>query len=392
MAAAFRHCGIDAEVLAPSDEESLELGRRYTTGKECLPAIVTAGDMVKKVFSKDFDRERSAFFMPGGSGPCRFGQYNRLHRYILKEIGYEDVPVLSPNQGQSFYDDFRNLEKDPTRLAWQGIVVVDLLVKTLHRVRPYEVNPGETDRVFRDCITRLTEVIERGGDLVKTSAELADAMKAVPVREEDRPLVGIVGEIYVRSHTLSNADVIRTLESLGAEVDLAGFIEWIYYTNYVRIRRNRWQRDFFAGVKNILKQWVQKTDERRLAGPFTDLLREAVETPTREILGEASPYIHDSFEGECVLTVGKSISYYHHHASGVVNVMPFTCMPGNICAALLKRVREDHEQVPVVSLAYDGQNLGGKLTRLEAFMHQVKEFHRRKHGEPRTLQTSTAAG
>jgi predicted nucleotide-binding protein (sugar kinase/HSP70/actin superfamily) len=389
FAAAFRNAGMDAEVLPESDESSLELGRQYTTGKECLPAIVTAGDMLKKVYSSDFDRRRGAFFMPGGSGPCRFGQYNRLHRFILKEAGYEDVPILSPNQGKSFYDDFRKLEKDPTRLAWQGIVAVDMLVKVLHRIRPYEMETGLTDHVFQECLRNLCETMEAGGDLEAAVQGCVRDMANIRTAEDGRrPVVGVVGEIYVRSHDFSNASVVRQLESMGAQVNLAGFCEWIYYTNAMRARNSRRERDFVATVKEILKNWVQKMDERRIGTLFKDVLPEPLEPPIEQIVHYAGPYLHDSFEGEAVLSIGKTVEYFHQRASGVVNVMPFTCMPGSIVTALLKRVREDHEQMPVVSLSYDGQPEGSTLTRLEAFMHQVKEFHRRKTRCP----TRTYAG
>jgi len=207
-----------------------------------------------------------------------------------------------------------------------------------------------------------------------------------------RPVVGVVGEIYVRSHTFSNANVVRQLESLGAEVDLSGFCEWIYYTNFTRIRRSRRKRDFVATVKDLLKQWVQKMDERRVATLFRDILANPFESASTDILRCAAPYLHDSFEGEAILSVGKTIEHFHQKASGVVNVMPFTCMPGSIVRALLKRVREDHEQMPVVSLAYDGQAEGSTTTRLEAFMHQVSEFHRRRHRRRVRSLVSTAAG
>ena len=391
FAAAFRSVGIHAEVLPESDETSLELGRRYTTGKECLPAIVTAGDMLKQVYASDFDRRHAAFFMPGGDGPCRFGQYNRLHRYILQEIGYEDVPILSPNQGQGFYDDFRRLEKDPTRLGWLGMVTIDLLTRVLHRIRPYEVQPGLADHVFQTCLRRLEEVIEAGGELEAVVQTCVREMAHVPtVQEERRPVVGVVGEIYVRSHVFSNANVVRQLESMGAEVELAGFSEWIYYTNFARNRRSRRQHEFVSTVKDLLKHWVQKMDERRVAALFRGVLADPVEPPTEEILRHAQPYLHDSFEGEAVLSIGKAVEHFNRKSSGVVNVMPFTCMPGSIVTALLKRVREDHQQLPVVSLSYDGQSEGSTLTRLEAFMHQVKAFHRRSR-RPRSRTYETAA-
>ena len=94
IAAAFRACGLDAEVMPEPDEDSLKWGRRYTSGRECYPAILTTGDMVKVLKREGFDPKRSAFFMPSGNGPCRFGQYNRYHRLILDELGLPGCPCL----------------------------------------------------------------------------------------------------------------------------------------------------------------------------------------------------------------------------------------------------------------------------------------------------------
>ncbi len=95
-------------------------------------------------------------------------------------------------------------------------------------------------------------------------------------------------------------------------------------------------------------------------------------------IGAASPYLHDSFEGEAILTVGKAVEYYHDGFSGVINVMPFTCMPGTIVNALLKRCREDLDQIPVITFSYDGQRQSNIDTRLEAFLYQVRQYSEMK--------------
>ena len=56
---AFRAYGHYAEVMPPSDERTLECGRRFTSGKECYPCIITTGDMVKIATSEGFERDRS---------------------------------------------------------------------------------------------------------------------------------------------------------------------------------------------------------------------------------------------------------------------------------------------------------------------------------------------
>ena len=66
LAAAMRHGGVNAQPLPESDHLTLEIGRKYTTGKECYPSIITTGDIVKRTMAPDFDADNSAFFMPVG--------------------------------------------------------------------------------------------------------------------------------------------------------------------------------------------------------------------------------------------------------------------------------------------------------------------------------------
>ena len=68
-------------------------------------------------------------------------------------------------------------------------------------------------------------------------------------------------------------------------------------------------------------------------------------------------------------------------SSGVLNVGPFTCMPGTIVNAILKRFREEHDQLPVLNLFFDGQGETGTQTRLEAFMYQVQQYQERRKAQ-----------
>ncbi len=155
LAAAMRHCGVDAEPLPESDELTLEIGRKYTTGKECYPSIITTGDIVKKTLAPDFDAEHAAFFMPSASGPCRFGQYNRLHRLILDELGLQNVPILVFDQTGGYHRDMASLGKGFRLHAWRSIVILDSMQKMVLEKRPYEVNKGETDAVYKEWLDRL---------------------------------------------------------------------------------------------------------------------------------------------------------------------------------------------------------------------------------------------
>jgi predicted nucleotide-binding protein (sugar kinase/HSP70/actin superfamily) len=111
---------------------------------------------------------------------------------------------------------------------------------------------------------------------------------------------------------------------------------------------------------------------------FNGHLRNFGEPKTKSLFKKAKPYVDSSFEGEAILSVGKTIDFAKRGASGVVNIMPFTCMPGTIVSTLLKRYREENSNIPILNMAYDGQEQTNTLTRLEAFMHQATEFQQRK--------------
>jgi predicted nucleotide-binding protein (sugar kinase/HSP70/actin superfamily) len=102
-------------------------------------------------------------------------------------------------------------------------------------------------------------------------------------------------------------------------------------------------------------------------------LRNFGEPSIKSTLKNAHPYLHPSFEGEAILSLGKAKDFYSRGACGLINIMPFTCMPGTIVNALLKRFREDHNNIPFLNLSYDGQEQTNTRTRLEAFMYQVQQ-------------------
>jgi len=382
LAAAFRACGQPAEVLPLADEEALDWGRRYTSGKECLPCIITTGDMLKRIQTPGFEPEKSAFFMPGGSGPCRFGQYSCLHRLILHEVGHGDIPVISPSQDKTFYDDFKQFRKDPTRLAWNGIVAVDILYKVLFALRPFEVNRGEVERVYQQHLSAICQAVEARcsePELVDLMVRAAGDFARIKLdRTRDKPHIGVVGEIYVRSHVFSNNHLIRRLEELGAAVSLASFAEWMYYTNFTRKRTSKREQRYRSYLVNLYKDRLQKKIERRLAEPFVDLVPHVIEPPVEDVLELADPYIHHSFEGEAALSVGKTVEYNHLGADGVVNVGPFTCMPSTIVSSVMKRVTADLGGMPAITIMYDGQQDPTLETRLEAFVHQARMYRQRR--------------
>ncbi len=374
--AALNSCGLEAHVLEESDEETLLLGRKYTSGKECYPCILTTGDLVKLLKNPKIKPERVAFFMPKANGPCRFGQYYNLHRVILDEMGHQDVPIVSPDSEDS-YSTFLNLDGDFRKLAWKGMVATDLLIKLLLQTRPYETNKGETDRIYRLCLEQLERTITSKGDIEETLSWARKMFARIEKNSGERkPIIGVVGEIYIRSNRFSNNDLVRKIETLGGEAWVASMTEWISYTTHMYKRTASMQRNRRDYLKGWLTDWVQKKKERRLEKRLDGAVLGCFEPDIAHVMDLASPYLHESFGGEAILSIGKAIEYVNQGLSGIINAMPFTCMPGTVVTALSKKLREDFGNFPWLNLAYEGQEDSNEITRLEAFMYQVKEFQK----------------
>ncbi|HET6514422.1 MAG TPA: acyl-CoA dehydratase activase [Thermodesulfovibrionales bacterium] len=380
IAAAFEGCGIPAEVLPESDRESVDIGRRHVSGKECFPCTVTTGDMLKKVFSSDFREDESAFFMPSGSGPCRFGQYNVFHRMVLDDLGYRNVPIFSPNQDVGFYRELGMVGKGYPLKIWRGVVAIELLNKSLHETRPYEKEKGSADQLHAKHLEGIYRSLKGADGRIETALEkMRRDFEDLPKVKGKRPLIGIVGEIFVRSHTFSNENLIRKIEALGGEAWLAPVEEWIYYVNHMGLRKALIKKDGSAIIDFLLKTFLQRRIEHRFGRYSRGFLKTLKEPDTREILKKASPYLHDSFEGEAILSIGKSIDLIERGISGIINAMPFGCMPGTIVTTLMRGVSRDYG-VPCISIPYDGSESSATEIQIEAFMNQAAVYSRSRSG------------
>lgn len=373
--AALVSSGAEAFNMPPSDEDSLKWGRMYTCGKECFPCIVTTGDMCKVINSPSFNPEESAFMMPTGNGACRFDHYHTLQYAVINELGHDTVPIYAPNQSYSFYKDFKYINKGFEKALWDGIVSLDYIDKLTRKIRPYETNKGETDHAYKKSIAMLCSVIEKKGNLFNTLTEIAGIYKNIKTNKtKQRPLVGVIGEIFVRSHEFSNNDLIRNLEKFGAEVFVPPTLtEWLLYLNFYMKRNLKKDKKYFSLSGTYIKDLYQKAREHKIKEHFEGFGLEQ-ETTVEKVIDYSYSYLVPELEEEVGITIGKAIDYINLGVSGIVNVMPFTCMPGNIATILLERIKEDNNNIPVINLHYDGQKEGNTEARLETFVFQCSRF------------------
>jgi predicted nucleotide-binding protein (sugar kinase/HSP70/actin superfamily) len=161
--------------------------------------------------------------------------------------------------------------------------------------------------------------------------------------------------------------------------------DWVSYSTYRYTRDSRRNRKLGGYLKSRLQGFLQDWIEERLA----DIAEKGGvemdrDIPLSRMMELCSPYVHRDYDGDPVIALGASAGQAATGISGVAAIMPFTCLPGTLISSVAPRLSEDHDGLPWINIAYDGQEDVGAETRLEAFVWRAQEFARRHgHDAPR---------
>jgi predicted nucleotide-binding protein (sugar kinase/HSP70/actin superfamily) len=403
LAAGFRAFGVPARVM--ETYTGLEMGKKFTSGKECFPCQVTLGDILyflhqeKELLGDKFNPEDYVYFMPEADGPCRFGMYNKLHRLVLDKFpefedvsitylssadGYQSSLILPPEKSRLF-----------RRLAYVATIIADVLDRTVWRVRPYEKKPGQTDEFMEKAMQEMEQAIEASGesrDFKSLYSLLSDIVfRAKDLIDPDKPRlprIGIVGEIYLRTHPKSNQDIIREIESNGGEVVDASLGEWINFVTYSNLRQTRrqWSRAWKnMDIKSLMKssrKWLDSKIEiqyqlwrqKQAYGQALKHLDIQDDHPIGllEKRLDNDRLFNFDIGTEAAISIGGALEYVHENFHGVVNVFPFTCMPSTICSAILKPILLE-KKVPYLDAPYDGSIQPNRDIAIRTFMYQARQ-------------------
>ena len=376
IAAAARSCGIPSEVLPRQTEEDLAIGRKYTSSKECFPMICTTGSFIKKLTEPGADPSKMSFFMPDHNGPCRFGQYNQFHRILFDRLGFQDAELITPSNDTS-YQDVAGENGQRFRInAWKGFVVADYLRKIYRETRPYEINRGDSDKIYEESLKKLEKCIENGSrGLHKVlTAIVYDFLNIKADKSQRKPVVAIIGEIFMRDNATCNGNISNRLEDLGVEVNIGPFSEWILYSTYRFTRDSRWKNDKQGVIKSKIQALGQDAIAASLLRGINKFTDHEKDVSLHEMLNLCNKYVNEFYDGDPPIAMGTSVALANRGVSGLAAILPFTCMPGTLIASVSDSFRKDHNNIPFINIAYDGQDSVSLDTRLQAFVFQVKEF------------------
>lgn len=376
VAAAARSVGIPSEVLPKQTDEDIALGRKYTSSKECFPMICTTGSFLKKLMEPGADPSRMSFFMPDHNGPCRFGQYNQFQRILFDRLGFREAELVTPSNDTAYADLAGDRSKRFRINAWQGFVAFDYIRKLYREIRPYELNQGDTEAVYQAALKKTEKCIENNCRglrriLVETASEF---MKVKVDRSRRRPVVAVIGEIYMRDNAGCNGNIANRLEALGAEVVIGPFSEWITYSTHRYTRDSRWKNDTGGLIRSKIQGIGQEVIVDYLLRGIKKYTDTTKDVSLHEILKLSNKYVSEFYDGDPPIAMGTSAALATRGVSGIAAILPFTCMPGTLVASVSDSFRRDNNNIPFINIPYDGQDTVSLETRLQAFMFQVREY------------------
>jgi predicted nucleotide-binding protein (sugar kinase/HSP70/actin superfamily) len=409
LAGVFKGFGIHARVI--ETYKGMDLGLEYSSGKECYPCQVTLGDILyfmKKEQEKQgdaFNPEDYIYFMPEASGPCRFGMYNKYQRIVLDSFPRLDklkIAALTTGDGYSLEGIIdANLVGDLRKSSFFSVVVSDIMDRFLWRVRPYEREPGMAD----EFIEKATHDMEEGFEIYgpdKDFEKILDRLEKIieegkGIIDPDippKPLIGIVGEIYLRCQVHANQNLIRLLERHGAEVVNASITEWVNFISYQRLRDARTGfrlnlKQFRAGrtwqnMKELLKYRLelayQEFRQKQVYSRVETLIELANDHKVKHLeeLVMEEDLFHFDMGTEACLSIAGILEYAREGFNGVVNVYPFTCMPSTATSAIISPVM-NRLGVPYLDTPYDSSFQPGREAAIRTFMYQAQQ-HMKRHG------------
>ena len=375
----MKACGYNV-VLLPEDSngEGIQEGLRYINNDACYPTLITLGQMIKELKTGNYDPDKVALIMSQTGGGCRASNYVSLLRKALKDLGLEQIPVISFNTGI--------LEKNPgfkidlklgVRLLIGGLYG-DIMQRCLYATRPYEVEPGAAEAVMRKYEAEILENCRNGSikQLWKTAPRIIKDFDEVPRTGEVKPKVGVVGEILVKYHPDANNRIVDLIEKEGGEAVVLEFVDFFLYGmynkkfNYEHLSGSRKQYLInMAGIK--LVEYVR--------GPIRKALRESkhfTEMSHIEDTARAASTIASTGNqcGEGWLLTGEMIELIESGATNIACLQPFACLPNHVTGkGMMKAIREKFPGANIVAIDYDpGASSVNQVNRIKLMMANAR--------------------
>ena len=376
LQAGFNSAGYNLEVLPNDNKEAVDVGLKYVNNDACYPSLMVVGQIMQALLSGKYDLNKVAIIMSQTGGGCRASNYIGFIRRALEKAGMSQIPVISINlSGLEENPGFKITPKLAARLAY-GAVFGDILMKCIYRMRPYESVKGSANALHKKwekrCISFLSGKHCSFAQFNRICRQMIREFDTLPITNEKKPRVGIVGEILVKFLPAANNHLAELLEKEGAEPVCPDLIDFMCYCFY-----NLGFKSDYLGFKKSLAQ------KGKLGIAAIEFIRSAANkefaksrhfTPSAKIedlAKMAKPIVSlGNQTGEGWFLTGEMMELIHAGAPNIVCIQPFACLPNHIVGkGVIKAIRKDYPEANIVAVDYDpGASEVNQLNRIKLML------------------------
>ena len=391
----IRSGGYKFDILKHASREDVETGLKYVNNDACYPAIMVIGQLVDAILEGKYDPDHTALAITQTGGMCRATNYFGLIRKALVDAGYPQIPVIAiSTQG---IEDNPGFKATPALLhrAIKALIIGDLLMKCLYRVRPYEVMPGSANKLYHTWDTIVRETLEHHGHsktarkfigkgylpyptLVK---EIVKSFDALPLKDEPRKVrVGVVGEILVKYQPDANNHVVDVIESQDCEAVVPGIMEFMTTRPYI----SDWNEHYLGMGGNKLGYALMRKGLDLYNAPVREAISLAhgkfsQDLPMPELVKKAGEVTSVGVQaGEGWLLTAEILELIESGCPNVVCAQPFACLPNHVTGrGMFGKIRRLYPEANIVSIDYDpGASEANQLNRIKLMISAAQKAAR----------------
>ena len=391
---AVRSCGYNVELLRNCTEHTVETGLKYVNNDACYPSILTTGQMIEALESGKYDINKTALIMSQTGGGCRATNYIGFIRKALKDAGFENVPVISFNVvGMEKMPGFKITLPLIEKLL-KMVVYADLLQKMLTKNRAYEVNKGETQKLFDEWMEKCKKLLEKSSmkEFKQSIYDIVNDFEKIELDTSvEKPKVGIVGEVLIKYHPYGNNFVADKLEEEGAEVVLPDFMGFVKFIATHKITFNQLiktdkikSKIFKTAIKLI--DLLEKDERIALANSKKGYLQPCdiweLEDKVKNILSIGNQ------TGEGWFLTAEMIEYIENGIPNIVCVQPFACLPNHVVGkGVIKTIRNEFPDANISPIDYDpGASEANQTNRIKLLMTVAKDNLKKQQSEKNAIE------
>jgi len=402
LTAAFNRIGLRASAMRVPDYEVLKCGRAHSSGKECLPLILTCGSLMQYLESHRNNDEVVVYFMPTVGGNCRFSQYSVFIKNLIRKNHLRNVTLFSLTSENGYM----GLGNRFTLTVLKAAVVADAMDDIRNTLAVLAKDKEQALGIFAYEWQRIIRCIKspQAGAIEKQLIRTAHALKKIPLRYpvQEAKFVSLLGEIFIRKELFSRQAVVESLQKREIILKAAPVIEWLYYVDYL-VKKGIIASKFNLKSKTefFIKHSLQHIFERKIKAILSKSgLYSFCPIDIKNLLRYGSDLVPIELTGEPIIVIGAALSEILHSICGVISIGPFNCLPTRVTEAILSREmnmerKEKLEKertgvfsslsgLPFLSVEVDGNPLPPVIeARLEAFCLQVEKVHRLMQGHKR---------